>query len=415
MSSEIKFSKFSGINNQSPESALTPNEQVSAVNVDVTDAGYFVLRDAFVTLFPDVAVSSLYAHNNLLFYVERSSYSSDDRNNALVSYDPEIGEKLVRDFPLNNEVAYVSVADRLYYSDGLVVRRGNNAGDFGPWGIVPPRSTPVVTPLAAGTDRYLLTATFNRNDGEESGAPTPLAFKSSAGTIMLSNIPVSADSQVVSTSIYLTPPNGEELYRVADLAAGTTDATLIVPLATSGRRLDSLHKTPPPASLVLGAWNGRLLVGASIYLIYSDQFRLEWFDPLHNYIPFPSAPTAVIPISTELLIVGTEDAIYRFDGSDIATARMTKIADYGIYRGAWTFVDGSLMDGGVGRAVMLLSKEGICSITSGGGISNMTRKRYGISKRVVPEYPDNHLTFVAGSALAKQTKGRNQVIFSLHN
>jgi len=397
MSSEVKFSNFAGINSQSPVSALTPQEQVSAVNADVNDNGYFVLREGYTPLVSNVPASSLYAHGNLLYYVE---------DGILVSYDPAIGKKLPCDSPLNKEVAYLSIADKLFYSDGLVARRATSPSSSAPWGIVPPRSAPTVTPAADGAERYLLSITFVRGDGEESGAPTPAAFKSAAGVVTVSDIPISDDPLVTSTAIYLTLPNGEALYRVTGLDAGVTSATLALPMASYGRELDSLHRTPPPASLVVGAWNGRALVGVSNFILYSDLFRFERFMTSRSYVPFESAPTAIVPISPELLIVGTEDAIYKFEGADIETAKQTKLADYGVFRGAWTYVDGSLMDkdGAVGRTAMLMSKTGICSITSEGVISNLTRKRY-----VMPQ------GVIAGAALAKYTEGSHQIIFSLRN
>lgn len=363
---DLVIDKFSGINNQAEPEDLEPGEFTAALNVDVDDK-LSVRGRAGHTQIDANACHSLYAMTDALYLRDGTS---------LVRMDPVSRTKETVDTGLVSgaHTAYASVLDRLFYSDGSTARTLRDGEGPRAWGVIPP-ATPSIEAIAGAlpAGKYLVTATYWIGN-EESGAPTPAQIELTAGGIRVT-VPASTQSGVTHKAVYLSKPSGEVLYLAAVVPNDGNGVD--IGAAVAGRELDGLHKTPPPPGQLLETWNGRAIVGVGSFLLYSDPFRYERFDPIRQSIPFDSAVTMFAALGRAAFVVGTENGIYRFDG-DIATSTMTRIAGHGAILGASTVIDGAMAGEGAQQELLALfvSPQGLCTVGSTGGVTNLTAKRY---------------------------------------
>lgn len=384
----LTFKDFSGINNQADTSRLEAGDLASAINMDVDDARQLRARAGHVLLTADNA-HSLFGMGQVLYYRNDST---------LKRFDIAASSAAVIDTGLTGDTAYASLLDNLFYTDGQRARTFSMAQGAQDWGIVPPPRPQVQE--AAGNlppGDYLVSATYL--GGDESGAPTPVQISITAGGIAVT-VPSSVQTGVTGKAIYLSTTGGEVLYRAA--AVPNHGAAVVVGSPAAGAVLETLHKTPPPPGQLLALWNGKAIVGTGAFLLYSEPFRYTLFDPLRQNIAFESAVTMFAALGTAAFVVGTETAVYRFDG-DISTAAMTKIAAHGAIRGAVAVVDAALMRDGVqGLMAVFASPAGICAVGASGDVMNMTAKRYAPAKPAT-----------SGSAVYVPERGNHRVLFTL--
>ena len=385
----IRHREFAGLNTQADASSLKNNELAVAVNVEVDDAKHLRGR-AGLTRLGGTDVHSLFALGDALYYRTGTD---------LVRHDPVAGTAQVADTGLTGaRTAYAGVLDRLFYSDGASARTLSDGEGARDWGVVPP-ATPAVAAVAGGLlpGAYLVAATYLAG-AEESGAATPAQIQLTEGGLRVS-VPASAQSGVTAKAIYVSQPGGERLYRVAVVA--NDGAAVDVGTLIAGVELDGLHKTPPPPCHLASVWNGRTVVGVSNFLLYSDPFRYERFDPLRQSIPLDSAITLFAALGPEAFVVGTERSIYRFTG-DITAASMLKIADHGAIAGAATLADGAYVgDASQKLVAVFASPHGLCAVGAAGDVTNLTGKRYAPGPAT------------SGSAVYIPDAGNHRVLFTL--
>lgn len=175
-------------------------------------------------------------------------------------------------------LTYAQVHDDLYWSSPTELRRirGADLTDLPAWIDCP--GTPQAEPYAEGglpAGTYRLAMTWLDADGRESGALGLVEVALQAGQgIRVFGIP-GAPEGAASARVYLTPPNGEELYAVADLHPSVTQTLLgAAALNDAGRALETLWHQPLPPCETLRYWNGRLLAAERNLLRWSPALRV---------------------------------------------------------------------------------------------------------------------------------------------
>lgn len=373
----ITLDQFTGVNNQLAPDDMGASDLAACTNLDVNDAGSLVGRLGLERVWAGEAHSLAGALGALFF-------RSEDK---LMRLDGSAAEAL--DAGLGGPTCYVEAAHRLYYSDGTLCRVLAD-GQAQAWGLPPPAFDLGGAP--AGD--CLVTATYLRGR-DEFGARTP----ASVGESFTVDVPDHPGA--THKAVYLSRPGSSVLRRAAVVPAASGPITINADMAT-GPALETLHKTPPPGHAVSAAWNGRVLVGAGAFLLYSDPFRFGLFDPMRQSMPFSHEVTALVAVSPSALIVGTTDAVYRLSGPDIAGASLVQIADFGAVRGAHALVDASLvLEGGQGVGVVFATAGGFCFAGPDGGVTNLSGSRFRPGE------------FSSGSACFSRRAGNHSVLFTL--
>lgn len=377
MAKPIIFKQFTGVNNQASADDMAPADLAACVNFDVNDSGSLVGRPGLELAWTGEAHSLAGALGALYF-------RSQDK---LMRLDGTVATEV--DAGLAGPTCYVEAANRLFFSDDQQCRVLAD-GQVSPWGMPPPSFSLGGAP----SGDCLITAIYMRG-ATEYGAATPRSVGDSV------TITIPDHTGATHKAVYMSRPGGSTLYRAAVVPALSGPVQVTASMAT-GPELDTLHKTPPPAHSLSAAWNGCLLIAVGAFLLHSDPFRLELFDPLRQSIPFPREITMVAAASPGALIVGTTDAIYRLTGSSIAGASITQIAEFGAIRGAHALVDASLLrDGMQGVGVVFAAAGGICFASEDGGVANLSGTRFQPGE------------FSSGSACFSRRAGNHSVLFSL--
>lgn len=393
---EFQHDKFLGLRNTVGSEGFELGDLEVANNCDIDDLSEIHRR--YGTGAPTAGIDRcLWANDSICLGVG---------SNALKRLNADFSLTTLRSgLTPNRDLAYVSMGDRVFYSNGVetgIVQNGQNRT----WGIEVPR-LPVVAvtsgTLLAGDYQYVLT--FVRNDGQESGAGRAGTIALSAvGGIALSSIPVSTDPSVVSVNVYATPVGGQTLYLRGTIPNGQTTFTINA-LQQDAFPLLTQFLSPPPAGDFLGLFNGRVLVGVGNRLYPSEPYAPELFDLRKSYA-FLSRITMIDGVEHQLegLWLGTEDIVARLDGKSPEEWTFDVVADYGVIPGTLTYNDGELLLDGSKKGdhvAFFATKRGLCAGTPKGEFFNLTEARYA--------YP----SMDRGAGIVRRHRGIAQYLVSL--
>ena len=385
-----RFGPFTGVHNVLPAQQLPPEDLAAGVNIDLGDGGRVFRRHGRAS-FSAGAADSLFAYRGLALF---------RRSDALRRLLPG-GSSEVLQSGVTQPVAYWGTGERIYWSDGLtkgVIVDGANE----PWGISVPTTLPAYAAVATGNvplGAYLYAVTYLR-DGLESGAGPAGQTAEIQGAIAFTDIPVPADA--TEKAIYLSRPNGQDLYRAMVLPAATTSATYSGDTTGLSVRLETQFQQPPPPASSIAEHNGRMLLGVDRFLLYSSAYRHDLFDPIRMAYTFDAPVTLVAPVQGGVY-VGTERAVEWLAGDDIATAARDVKVGYGAIPGTLALLDDAarLGDRGSGRGVLFASQEGVCLGAQGGAFENLTTARY--------RYPAAR----TGAGVVRLEAGRDRLVVAM--
>lgn len=174
-------------------------------------------------------------------------------------------------------VSYAEVAGDLWWSNSTLIRRLRRADladlPIGPVALGAPNAEPYPTGgMAPG--EYVVAATWLDDEGRESGAWGAIEVQVAAGQgIRVFDIPPCEGAAVCR--LYVSPPNGSELYAAKEVAAGTTNTLLTAAnVREAGRALETLWHQPFPACTDLQTFNARLFgVQGKNQLVWSPAMR----------------------------------------------------------------------------------------------------------------------------------------------
>lgn len=366
----IKFAQWRGLDNLNDPYEVATG-LTDAVNVVFTRNGKVARREGAHQIYQGV-VNALWSDGNgdPLFLA----------GTALKTLDVETGkiDTLIENLTPSNTLAALRIQNRLFWSNGI------NSGciDFGKprsWGIEPPQHSVLIAStggsLFAGT--YLVTCSFVRNDGQESGAGLAAAYElKEMGGLIIGEIPISLDPTITKKNIYCSSANGEELYRIATIDNDLN--TMVFNAFALHEPLQTQFKLPPPPCHDMCLFKGALYIASENFLLSSDPYNYELFDPI-NYIQF-SSPIRIMGAVSDGIWIGTDNEIVFLQGATIDSFNLIKRAGHGAIQGSLAYSNASSVGQNGERmpdeSVIFTTQQGIMAGFPGGELRNLTQRQF---------------------------------------
>lgn len=362
-----KIKKFAGLRNDVSSERFEPGDLEAAVNVDIDDSGRLSRRGG-VELKRAGVTHSIWAKDDLCLFVE---------GGALKQLNPDYTAFTLRADVGSNAMSYERVNGRTYYSNGTVTGVVSDSGSR-TWGLeVPglPQAAQAGGYLPSGDYQFVMT--YLREDGQESGAGIAGLITVTDGGIVFSDIPVSSDPTVSHKALYVTPQNGDVLYRAALLLNDVMTYTwaggaLALPL-------DTQYLGPPPAGSIVAFHGGSMYVVVGANVFYSPPFSYELFDP-RSFLPFDSPVQVFAPVDGGIW-VGTQTEVAWLAGESPDKLEKTSLAATPSLAGTLAYVQAQrLYDAKDSQADALAavwwSGDGVCVGHPDGRLVIPTRERY---------------------------------------
>lgn len=308
----------------------------------------------------------------------------------------------------DQRLTYAEVNGDLYWCSAMEFRRvrGEDFADTPGW--VDCHGTPAVDAyeeggLDAGT--YRVAMTWFDAEGRESGAAgiaeTDVA---DGGGARVFNIPTWPEG-AVAARLYMSPPNGEELYAAATVAPGATQVLLDASAQRDGKALETLWRRPMPPCDVLRLWAGRLIGFAGNLLVWSDPLRFG-LTANDNYMRFGLRGTLLEPVGDggggSGLWVADHKNTYWLEGNDPKAWRRTIVYDHPAVFGTSLAVKGTDvgLDTAAVVAVWMAANGVFMAGLPGGNLQPLTEGRLALPPG------DN------GAAMFRELNGLRQLVMS---
>lgn len=304
----IVLSSFKGINNTANINALPEGYLRECVDFDVNKNGMLTQRHGYTN--KDAGVFSCIGGDDKRCFAVR--------NNDLVEVTENAGNYSFT--TIRSGVGAVALGfaecDGNYYYVGASVNGVIKSTTHKSFGLPSVATQPTLTQADTGSlqkGTYLVACTFLDSAGLESGtvAPASITINADGKKIALSNIPVSANSDVTQVAIYVSGRNGGELYRQATVNNGVTTAN-ISSVSVNGFSLYSVGVNPAPFGSLIAYHYSHLYIANGAYLFYSEKFRYHHWKP-ENHYKLPSTITGIMPCENGLWIA-TQDGLYWISG-----------------------------------------------------------------------------------------------------
>lgn len=351
-----------GLDLQSGISNVKPGFLTVAENVDVTvagsihsRAGYRKIWDGPVDAFWTDGKNCLMQSADVLMQVARDglSWSFTTITSGLLQAGP------------GNFLQAVEAQDKLYWTTG--VEQGVIAnGAVRPLGIVepmPPLLQSTVGTLPAGT--YLVAITFLRDDGRES-APSDMAWLDVSEGGVRVDLPVSISPFITDVCVYLSYPNGTDLYWAGSVANGVTSFDVITTGGIDyGRPVPGVESQAPPQAAFFGLFNGRLLLASGGLLYWSQLADFERFDIGESYLDFDGHITG-LGTTADALYIATATTTWRFGPGFPTDTQRDRIGN-GCIPGTMAMTTINGVD-----ELFWFAPDGVCRAVPGSPASNLT-------------------------------------------
>lgn len=385
---------FKGLRNTVPAESFEMGDLEAAVNVDLNDTGDIMRRKGNSPVRVAGSWHSVFASGSTCVGVQGTT---------LYRINPDYSTLALRnDMALNRPVSYSAIAGRIYYSNGAqngIIENSVNRS----FGLdIPGTPSASFFPGRLPAGRYQFVFTYNRSDGQESGAGLAGAIDVPAGGgVNLTNIPVSADPTVVSKTLYMTKANSATMLRYAVYGAAVTSALVLDDKPTTAALRTQFLGPPPPGDIVVH-YRSYVLVAHGRMLYPSEPYAPELFD-LRKGIPMETRIT-LVGCMTDGIYLGSEDQIVWVMGETPEKFTYNAKADYGVVPGTLAF--GSMSQVGKGdkgeMVAFWMSQRGICMGLDGGEFKNLTEARF--------SYPVGD----RGAGIVRRHQGMNQYIGVMH-
>lgn len=388
----IELRALNGVRNDISPERYSTNDLVEAINVDIDETGK-VYRRLSTQLLTAGAMHSLHSFTNTAIVVNGQNLCSVTSAGALTTLATGIADRLGV-CEINGDVYWTDTAQTGVIEAGLNHR----------WGVEPPLQPGVtagVGDMLAGT--YLVSATYIRADGHESGAAPYAKAVLNAHSSLTVSVAASADPFVTRKRIYVTAPNGELPYLVAEV----TNATATVPITALPNLplpLRTMNLGPAPAGQLVGYYNGRAYIGSGRFLWYSQPYEFELFDWTSGFIAFDSNVKTFAAVTSGIYI-GTENETMYLGGSDPSEFVRAQVAAYGTVLGTEYYVRNDLLfkDGVPGVTPVWMSKTGLCLGMDNGEMQNLTSSKFIVQ------------SMAEGASLMKIRSGTPQLVTTLYS
>lgn len=357
-----------GIDNVNRSERADKSRYQDLLNVDVTDSGSIHRRMGGADVYSGTAHSLMTNGSELLFVDGTNLMRLEDNDSTTMLRSDLRGGDRMRYLALNGVVYYSNGTDSGVYHGG--VSRS--------WGLpIPPRPTLAVTvgDLLAG--KYLVSLTYMRNDGQESGASAPVMVDVTAGGFAVSDVVASEDAGVEYICVYISSADGEILWRQAKLPNSSASFTVAGGLLASGVELRTANMAAPPICTKMVFYRGRLYLVSGGTLWHTEPWNYELVSFDRNFMFF-DGPIAMLEAVENGLWVATKKETMFLSGSDpfadggyqIRARQRTGSID-----GAHTTVDSFVLgrDGvAPGKVAIWAGSEGIFAGDSNGQLIDLT-------------------------------------------
>jgi hypothetical protein len=339
-----------GMNNRAQETAIPPGQLRNAVNVDYDDQGnIFFTREGYSIVVATSGSHSWFENEDAYgfgLFVGGASLMRLNADNTATTL------KTVGDAPMS----YCLVDGAVYFSNRIFSGK-YKGGSVYEWGVAVPNNLFVATPIPSGGmygGDYLVALTW-LSDGEESGADSSVRVTvPDGGGINLSNLPAPPD-YVDTLAVYVSPPDGEELYLYDEFEPDTAEIFVSNHIGTVEIETQFAVKAQPGLGLTL--YKGRIywIDGKLIRHTEAQAYGLQRVD---NLIPFEEAVTNIIR-TQGFLVVATEKAFYAVSGIDTDSMAITKLKNYGATPGTVCYDE-------ISELAYAMSHAGIVEISAQG-------------------------------------------------
>lgn len=322
-----RLGPFRGMNNRLPDFALRTEGGDfvrSAVNVDLDDSGRFRRRNG------QTRVQALTSPHSL-------RRTADGRHFVVIGSAlyrvtlPTYSQTFVKALSSNARVYYVEHNGDLYYSNGQDCGRIAADNTWYPWALPTP-SLPSVAVISGSlpAGRYLVAVTYSNSvTGEEGGAKGSTQALLEVSGAMRVTLP-GAVSGATHVKVYVSNINGSAPCLYASLAVGTASCD-ITSLPVNSETLRTIGLEPMPAGVGLFFHLGRIgsIVGRNVF--YSDPWRLAYYRPETNWIPFEKDVAIVVPAQGGCFVVA--DRTRWFSGDIHTPDGIVDVLPYGAVPG----------------------------------------------------------------------------------
>lgn len=287
-----KFAGFTGLNNKSKETALTPNALRQAVDVDLDrDSKLSSRRGYSAPIVPATLGHSLWSSDFLSFGL----YADGEK---LMAFEDGRAIELRGGLSPGMPISYALINDAVFWSNGIQRGQVTLAMDVRDWACDNPDGQPELEAIPGGTltGDLQVCVTFTDAYGRESGATLAAAITvPPQSRLRVHHIPQPSDiSAGGMLNVYVTDANGMTLLRAASIPSGMTEYTVVGPPA--GRALATQFLHPMPAGHIVRLFNGRQLVARGNMLLWSNPLRYGMFHPGHNAMRMPHKIDLMEPI-----------------------------------------------------------------------------------------------------------------------
>jgi hypothetical protein len=328
----------------------------NAVNVDFSSSGKPRRRKGSTPIYAGLNTSGGFSCPAGCFFVEDGTLkqlNDDDTATILCAL-------------LGSNITYHYVNGALYLSDGLVSKKIVN-GVVSKWGMDVPREVVlhgVTGEYSAGV--YLGAVSFVDVAGVESGASRVATVSLDAGSgVVFSNLPTTTDPQAASLRLYLSTPNGAELYHIADIPIGTAEYVISAGRYDDGNVLDLAHIQPPSPGEIIRSYKGRMYVAADSHVFYSDPFEPDHFRA-DGTLQFPVSVRIMEPVDNGIFFA-TDKETFFYSGIPDDGFQVTKVLPYGAISGTgFTLPDR--------EGVLWQSQRGLIMGANDGSVNNLQEK-----------------------------------------
>lgn len=259
-----------GTNNRQAETS-TPHGQVrDAVNVNLDVYGNVTRRAGYRVLASGATFHSIYEHEGRVLV---------GVNRTLAFIDPDTLEpEPICDLTSKTPLVFARHGQRVYATNGADLIQLD-----GPTAYRVTKTLPVATPQAdpngtLPTGEYGVVVTAVQPDGTDSAGAMHTLTLDKPGGIRFDTLPADRPDY----RVYLTAPGGEELYLADTIVAGF--GRWVVGTPAKGAQYHELGLEPLPAGSHLTSYLGRLYVGDTDWVYYSEPQAPTKFAPGRNWI-----------------------------------------------------------------------------------------------------------------------------------
>lgn len=377
----VAYTAFTGVRNDVQPERFEHTDLAVAQNIDIDKTGEIRRRDGYT--------SQIAGASHSVWANAQETICLFAQGKTLYSLSADMFQTAIATLQYDGPISYEQVNDRVYFSNGVDTGVIEQAA-VRSWGVAPP-NLPTISVgtgyMPCGT--YLVTSTWLMIDGQESGASQAVTVQldEPGGALLFSDMVPPDNPRIAGRYIYMTEPNGEDIYQALLLDIEATSAAYSNDTTELNLPCDSMFLQAAPAGQLVAYYRGRMFVAQGDLLLPSEPYAYERFDPRLN-LQLDGRITMLGTLTDKELydtgknsglFIGTDRSCGVIIGSSPEDFQYVPKTTYGAVFGTMVKVDGSVFEGGETGTLelpMWLTTKGICVGMPGMTVRNLTRTRF---------------------------------------